>query len=128
VKHRASFHYRSRAPVAADVRRQYTTLRNVRPALIVICVSAIAVVLVYPLLGLLLGDAFVFLLPGFFIGERLPESSTPAWLQWLLSCDDPGPACGAGAVFILSFLFWWPLFSLVGFFCFLRKRGAKSGA
>jgi hypothetical protein len=103
-------------------------LRNVRTVLIVICVSAIAVVLVYPLLGLLFGDAFVFLLPGFFIGERLPESATPAWLQWLLSCDDPGPACGAGAAFILSFLFWWPLFSLLGSFYVLRKRRAKIGA
>ena len=103
-------------------------LRNVRTVLIVICVSAIAVVLAYPLLGLLLGDAFVFLVPGFFIGKRLPESLA-AWLQWLLSCDQyPGPACGAGAVFILSFLFWWPLVSLVASFYFLRKRGAGTGA
>jgi hypothetical protein len=102
-------------------------LRNVRTVLIVICVSALAVVLVYPLLGLVLGDAFVFLSPGFFIGNHIPDGST-AWLLRLLSCDEPGPACGALAVFILSFLFWWPLVSLLGCFYFLRKGGAKSGA
>ena len=102
-------------------------LRNVRTVLIVLCVSAIAVVLAFPMLGLL-GIGNLFLLPNAFISGHLPESLAPAWLQWLLSCDEPGPACGAGAAFILSFLFWWPLFSLVGSFYFLRKRGAKSGA
>jgi len=102
-------------------------LRNARTVLIVVCVSAIAVLLMYPLEGLLLGTAHIFLLPGFSIGA-LPESSTPAWLQWLLSCDEPGPACGAWAAFILSFLFWWPLVSLVGSVYFLRKRSAKPGA
>jgi len=111
-----------RAPVTGNVRCQYVMFRKVRVVCGVFCVSAIAVVLSYPLLGLA-GAADAFLAPGFYLGQLVPEWLVPKWLS---NCD-AGPACGAFDVFIISFIFWWPLCCVVGCIYFLRRQGAKTG-
>jgi len=96
-------------------------LRKVFIAIVVTFVAAIALIISYPLLGLV-GGADIFLWPGFVLSPVLPE--------FLLSFleSEPGPAGGAFAVFLTSFLFWWPLFSSIACVFFFRRRRAKSDA
>jgi len=85
-------------------------LRKSVIALAVIISSALAVVLVYPVLG------FYFLLPGSYLAQVLPTS-------WVTP-SETGPSEGAFVIFIISFLVWWPMLSAVGCVYFLRKRSA----
>jgi hypothetical protein len=96
-------------------------LRKVFIAILVTFVSAIALIISYPLLGLV-GGADIFLWPGFVFSSLLPEFS----LSFLES--EGGPAEGAFAAFLISFLFWWPIFSSIGCVYVFRSGRAKAGA
>jgi hypothetical protein len=96
-----------------------SNLRKIATSLAVIVVSALTLLLVYPLLGLF-GYGFYFLLPGFYLARILPSS----WVN----PSEPGPTAGVFVVFAISFLVWWLVLSAIACACLLLRNRSAGGA